>query len=93
MLQHVAEYDAKTIGDQRRIYELIKSNDRTLTNIRRLSDGLAVASRHRYSTNTFIKVLFLIVNLFHNIFIIYLIINFKKFREEHFSVFLEMCYV
>lgn len=57
MLQHVAEYDdTKTIGDQRRIYELIDSNDHTLTNIRRLSDGLIVASRHRYSMDTFIKV-------------------------------------
>lgn len=57
LLQHVAEYnDAKTVHDQQRIYELIESNDRTLTNIRRLSDGLTIASRHRYSMDTFVKV-------------------------------------
>jgi len=57
MLQHVAEYDdAKAVGNQQRIYELIESNGRTLTNIRRLSDGLTVASRHRYSVDTFMKV-------------------------------------
>ncbi|XP_070151918.1 DNA mismatch repair protein MutL [Polyergus mexicanus] len=57
LLQRVAEYnDAKTIDDQQRIYELIESNDRTLTNIRRLSDGLTIASRHRYSMDTFVKI-------------------------------------
>lgn len=57
MLQHIAEYDdAKTVGDQQRIYKLIESNVRTLTNIRRLSDGLTIASRHRHSVDTFMKV-------------------------------------
>ncbi|XP_011257759.3 uncharacterized protein LOC105252183 [Camponotus floridanus] len=57
MLQHVAEYnDAKAVGNQQRIHELIESNGHTLTNIRRLSDGLTVASRQRYSVNTFMKI-------------------------------------
>lgn len=57
MLQLVAEYDdIKTVGDQQRIYKLIESNNRTLTNIRRLSDGLTIASRHQYSVDTYMKV-------------------------------------
>lgn len=72
MLQHVAEYDIKTAGDQQRIYKLIESNNHTLTNIRRQSDGLTIASRHQYSVDTYMKVyvhlLLVIVNLLYNAF-------------------------
>lgn len=56
MLEDVAEYNAKIISNRRRMYGLIESSNCTLINIRRLSDTLTVVSRHRHSTETFMKV-------------------------------------
>lgn len=64
MLERIAEYETEAAGNQQQVYELSESN--YLANIRRLSDCLTVASRHQYSKETFMKVLFIIVNLLLN---------------------------
>jgi len=63
MLKRIAEYDAEA-ADQQQVYKLPELN--YLANIRHLSNRLMIASRHQYSKETFLKVLFIIMNLLLN---------------------------
>lgn len=57
MLKYIGEYDVRTIiDDQHNSTEL---TNHTLTNIRRLSNTLTISSRYHLSTETFMKVLFI----------------------------------
>ena len=59
MLKHIAKYNAEVIGDQQQVCKLFESNN--LADIRRSADRLTITSRHQYSEETFMKVLFIIV--------------------------------
>lgn len=61
-LEDIAQYDVEIESEERQTSDpTATSSNRILTNIRRLSDTLTVTSRHRYSTETFMKVRFTVV--------------------------------